>query len=190
MHSYILSQCLVTTTLLHGFNLLFYCRSWVCHLVHSLSLWVVSHTRKDFPRVTCHFRSPLGLLGLRFYSGGSASSLSLTWGCFSFPQGVSAFGAQESTAHLCRLGFIWFIANQNHSFGVSKSTVPTPHNLVPICGMGLLLYSRLDKRPLTKICPSPLLRLSSTFLLPCLCHCVWGIRFMTDPLSCVLGSPT
>ena len=81
-----------------------------------------------------------------------------------------------------------FIANQNHSFGVSKSIIPTPHNLVPIYGIVLLPCSQLGKHPLTKICTSPLPHLSSMFLLPYLCHCVWGILFMTDPLSCVLGS--
>ena len=47
-----------------------------------------------------------------------------------------------------------FIANQNHSFGVSKSIIPTPHNLVPIYGIVLLPCSQLGKHPLTKICTS------------------------------------
>ena len=165
----------------------------VCQLINSLSPSELFPTQgKTFPESHLISRRPLGLLWLCFYSGRSASSLCLTWDCYSFQHGVSAFGAQESIAHLIRVSFNWFHSKpEPHSFGVSKPIIPTPHILValgPICGIGLLPCSLLDKCHLNMLCPSSPLQLPTTFFLPYLCHCVLGILFMMDTLSCVLGS--
>ena len=190
MASYILSQCLVTITLLHGFNLLFYCRSWVCQLIHSLSLWAVSHTRKDFPRVTCHFQKPSGSAVAAFplWKEGLFSLPHL--GLLQLPPRVSAFGAQQSTVHLGSECFIWFHSKAEPQLWSLDAYRPNtsqscphlwqrPPPLLPTgqtsSGQDLLLPAAV---PFHHV-PSPL-------SLP-LCL---GILFMTDPLSCVLGSPT